>query len=118
MGSVTEKVIREVPCSFITLKSKDIIDLQLEAEIRDIGSHCRTARQLMKDGFLNESIDEFKVCLNINGMHIPSLNGIAKVYEKLGDSKNAEKYKNMARYVLSKIWDRKIEGEIRKFYKF
>ena len=118
MGSVTEKVIREVPCSFITLKSKDIIDLQLEAEIRDIESHCRTARQLMKDGFLKESINEFKVCLNINGMHIPSLNGIAKVYEKLDDNKNAEKYKNMARYVLSKIWDRKIEGEIRKFYKF
>lgn len=72
----------------------------------------------MKDGFFNESINEFKVCLNINSMHIPSLNGIAKVYEKSGDNKNAEKYNNMAKEILARIWDRKIEIEIRKFYKF
>jgi universal stress protein E len=51
LGSVTEKVIREVPCSFITLKSEDIIDLQLETEIRDLKSHFAVAEQLVKDGF-------------------------------------------------------------------
>lgn len=30
MGSVTEKVIREMPCSFITLKKIDVIQLKLE----------------------------------------------------------------------------------------
>ncbi|MGB5203468.1 universal stress protein [Eudoraea sp.] len=39
MGSVTEKVIREVPCSFITLKSEDFINLKLETRIRDIQKH-------------------------------------------------------------------------------
>ncbi len=42
MGSVTEKVIREVPCSFLTLKSEDIISLTLETRIRDIESHYST----------------------------------------------------------------------------
>ncbi|MCK5703535.1 MAG: universal stress protein, partial [Cyclobacteriaceae bacterium] len=104
MGRVTEKVIREVPCSFITLKSKDIIATQFETKIRDIELHGSTARQLEKDGFFNESISEFEACQNINSMHIPSLNGIAKVYEKLDDMDNAEKYKNMAREVLARIW--------------
>ena len=118
LGSVTEKVIREVPCSFITVKSKNIIDLRLETEIRDIESHYKVAGQLLKDGFFDESINEYKVCLNINDMHIPSLNGIAKVYEKLEDNQNSRKYKYMAKNVLSRIWERKIEVEIRKFYKF
>lgn len=118
MGSVTEKVTREVPCSFITLKTKDIIELQLKTEIRDIESHYGVAMELIKDGFLNEAINEFKICLNINHMHIPSLNGIAKVYDKLSNAVDAEKYKNMAKEVLATIWDRKIEAEARKFYKF
>jgi hypothetical protein len=46
------------------------------------------------DGFFKESINEFKVCLNTNDMHIPSLNGKAKVYEKLDDNESAEKYKD------------------------
>ena len=117
MGSVTEKVISEVPCSFMTMKSEDIIELQLETEIRDIENHYNTARQLMKDGFLKESIKEYKICLKINGMHIPSLNGLAKVYKKSGDKENSRKYKKMAKYVLNRIWDSKIETEIRKFYK-
>ncbi|MBL4887048.1 MAG: hypothetical protein JKZ03_00995 [Flavobacteriaceae bacterium] len=45
----------------------------------------------MKDGFSEDSINEFEICLNINDMHIPSLNGIAKVYENLGDTNNSEK---------------------------
>ncbi|HBK70265.1 MAG TPA: hypothetical protein DDZ39_01185 [Flavobacteriaceae bacterium] len=117
MGSVTEKVIREVPCSFITLKSEDFINLKLITRIRDIEKHYDVANQLMKDGFFDESINEFEICLNINDMHIPSLNGMSKVYEKLGNTNNSEKYKNMVKVVLSSIWDRKVEDDIRKHYK-
>ncbi len=117
MGSVTEKVIREVPCSFITLKSEDIINLQLEKEIRDIESHYATAKQLVNDGFFKEAINEYEICLSINDMHIPSLKEIAKVYEKIDDKENTEKYKSMANAVLTRIWDKKIEFEIRKHYR-
>ncbi len=117
MGSVTEKVIREVPSSFITLKSEDFINLKLITRIRDIEKHYDAANQLLKDGFLQESINEFEICLTINDMHIPSLNGAAKVYEKLGNTHDSEKYKNMAKEVLDRIWDKKIEAEIRKHYK-
>lgn len=117
IGSVTEKVIREVPCSFITMKSEDIMDLKLETRIRDIESHYGIARQLAKDGFYEESINEFKTCLSINDMHIASLNGIANVYEKLNEHDNAEKYRSIVKEILNRIWDRKIEAEVRKYYK-
>jgi nucleotide-binding universal stress UspA family protein len=115
IGSVTEKVIREVPCSFLTLKSEDIISLQLETNIRDIESHYNTAQQLVEDGFFEEAIEQFKLCLSVNSMHVPSHYGIAKVYEKMGNSEKAILYKKSGREILNRAWDKKIEEEVRKF---
>jgi universal stress protein E len=118
MGSVTEKVIREVPCTFLTTKSEDVIKLQLEARISDIEKHYPNGLQLMEDGFFREAIQEFKTCLDINDMHVPSLFGIAKVYDRLGDEEMAAQYRKMAREVLVRIYDSKIEEEIRKHYRY
>jgi len=118
MGSVTEKVIREVPCTFFTLKTENVITLNIENRIRDIEEHLKDAKQLIKDGFYEEAIAEFNICLKLNDMHIPSLHGLSKLYEKMGDTKLAEEYKKIAQEVIVRIWDDKIEREARKFYKF
>ena len=118
IGSVTEKVIREVPCTFITTKEQDVIQLQLENRIKDIESHYNIAVQLRKDGFYKESIAEFETCLKINDMHVPAIYGIAKVYDKLENPDMADKYRKLAREVLRRIWDSKIEEEIRKYYSY
>ena len=114
IGSVTEKVVREVPCSFITLKSKNIITPQFETNLRDIETHYKTGKQLMEDGFFEESIEQFKLCLSINNMHVPSHFGIAKVYDKLNDPEKAKIYRNSGREIMDRIWDLKIEEEARK----
>ncbi|MCF6295739.1 MAG: universal stress protein [Flavobacteriaceae bacterium] len=113
MGSVTEKVIREVPCSFITLKTEDFISLKLEKRISNINNHYEIAVQLMDDGYFEESINEFEYCLNINEMHVPSLKGLSQVYEKLGNTDYSESYDKIAKEVLVKIWDKQIEAELR-----
>ena len=69
MGSVTEKVTREVPCSFITTKEEDVVRLQLEAELQDIEMHYEEARQLTKDGFVDEAIQAYKACLKLSDTH-------------------------------------------------
>jgi len=117
MGSVTEKVIRTLPCSFITTKAKGVIQLQLAQRLQDIEIHHANGKQLMEDGFFQEAIAEFKTCLEINDMHVPSLFGIAKVYDRLGEEEPAARYRKMAREVMLRIWDAKIEEEVRKFYK-
>ena len=114
MGSVTEKVIREVPCSFLTLKSEDAFSLQLEANIKDIEQRYESGMKLMEDGFYDEAINQFKACLNVNNMHIPAYLGIAKVYEKLNDLEKAEIYRNQGLQIKEKIWYSKIEDEVRK----
>jgi len=113
MGSVTEKAIREVPCSFITLKNNDVVTLELESKIQDIENHYTTAQELFEKGFFEDSINQYKICLGINFTHIPSLKGIAKVYEKLGDIDNAKMHRKMAEDVLERIANIKIEKEVR-----
>ena len=114
MGSVTEKVIREVPCSFLTLKSEDAFSLHLETNINDLEQRYNTGIKLMNDGFYDEAIGQFKACLNINNMHIPAYLGIAKVYEKLNDSEKAKIYRDKGLQIKEKIWYSKIEDEVRK----
>lgn len=114
MGSITEKVVREVPCSFLTLKSEDVITLQLETNIRDIENLYNTAVQLIEDGFYQEAIDQFKACLGINNMHVPAYFGIAKAYEKLNEPEKAKVYRDNGREIKEKIWYAKIEEEVRK----
>lgn len=114
MGSVTEKVIREVPCSFLTLKSEDVISLQLETHIRDIEKLHKMAMELMEDGFYEEAISYFRACLNINEMHVPAHRGLARVYEKLDKPEKAAIYRVNAKDIMDKIWYQKIEEEVRK----
>lgn len=115
MGSVTEKVIRKIPSSFITLKNENIIILELESKIRDIENHYNIAQQLLEDGLFEESINEFKTCLDISFMHLPSLKALANIYKKLGDTTNEKKYRDMRTQVIDKMYNEKIESEIRKF---
>jgi nucleotide-binding universal stress UspA family protein len=114
MGSVTEKVVREVPCSFLTLKSEDVISLQLESHIKDIEKLDATAVKLIEDGFFEEAIEQFKASLNINDMHVPAYKGLARAYDALGQPEKAQMYRNNARDIMDKLWDRKIEEEVRK----
>ena len=118
MGSVTEKVIREVPCSFITLKDENVIALEIETNIHDIEKHYNLAQKLFEKGFFEEAISQYKRCLNINFMHIPSLKGIANVYRKLDDKENAKKYQEMVTHLLEQIDNLKIEEEVRQQRKY
>jgi len=116
MGSVTEKVTREVPCSFITVKSENILTLELQTRVTDMEYHYKAARELLEKGLFKESVDEFLVCLKINDMHIPSLVGISKAYERLGRKRLSESYRKMARSTLAKMWDDQIQTDVLKHY--
>lgn len=117
MGSVTERVTREMPCSFVTTKTHDIFQLKFDNEIKEIEVHLENAMVLVKKGLYKEAIGQYQVCLQINDMHIPSMYKLAEIYRKMGEETRANYYDNMAKDLLSKLWDKKIEFEIRKHYK-
>ncbi len=118
MGSVTEKVTREVPCSFITTKMQDIFKLKFDNEIKDIEEHYNYGNDLFKSGLNKDAIDQYLICLQINDMHIPSMYKLAELYKTMGDSTKTAYYDKMAKDLLTRIWDKKIELEIRKHYRY
>lgn len=117
LGIVTEMVARELPCSIVTTKSENIINLKIDSEISDIEKHFKQAIKLNETGYYNEAIEQLKVCLSINDMHIPSMTELIKLYEKTGENDLAETYKSKLDEILKRLWDRKIEYEIKKHCK-
>jgi universal stress protein E len=117
MGSVTEKVTREMPCSFVTTKTQDIIQLRFDNEIKEIEIHFKNANNLVENGFYKEAINQYMICLQINDMHIPTMYKLAEVHKIIGDNAKAGYYDNMAKNLLSRLWDKKIELEIRRHYR-
>ena len=117
MGSVTEKVTREMPCSFVTTKTQDIIQLRFDNEIKEIEIHFKNANNLVENGFYKEAINQYMICLQINDMHIPTMYKLAEVHKIIGDNAKAGYYDNMAKDLLARLWDKKIELEIRKHYR-
>lgn len=117
MGSVTEKVSREVPCSFLTTKSKNLIKVVIEAKMNDLDTHFREAKLLFNEGLYDRALQEYELCLEIDNMHLRSYYGVAAVYKKLGKHKKADHYNQIAHEIYENMWDNKIEQESRKYYR-
>ena len=108
-GSVTEKVIRQVPCSFITTKSEDMIDLRLETKINTIEHHYNLARKKQQSGLLDEAAGEYLICLSHNDMHIASLFGLSEIYGMKGMKEKEVFYKQMAVEIINRLFKDKID---------
>ena len=113
MGNVTEKVVREMPCSVMTVKSEHAIRLQLETEIADIETHFKQGKNLLKKGFPEEAERQFEYCLNHDMLFAPAWEGLAAVHEQLGDKDEAQQCIDKAKKIRDSLWEQKVVAEIR-----
>ena len=104
MGSVTEKVTREIPCSFITTKAKDITDDYLESNLNGIESILQTARAYQEQKHYDEAVDNYLIGLKQYPDNIPILKGLIESYKALGNEQGANYYRNYARKVIERLW--------------
>jgi nucleotide-binding universal stress UspA family protein len=117
LGSVTEKVIREFPCSMVVTKSENILNLQIDSDISEIERHIEVASRLEETGYYEEAIEQIKIALQINDLHLPALSALIRLYSKTGDNNSASLYHQKIDEILKRLWDKKIEMEIRKSLK-
>lgn len=114
LGSVTELVIRDLPCSVVITKSENILNLKIEKDISDIERLMDNAKNLEEAGFYEDGIEQLKLCLKINDLHLPALYAIVKLYQKIGKEDLAKTFNHKAEEILKRLWNKKIELEIRR----
>ncbi len=118
LGNLTEQIVRDLPCSLITTKSENILNLKIDSDISNIERHFKNAIELEEKGFFEEAAQQFNICLRINDLHIPSMTNLVRLYKKMGKKDLADNYSKKLDEIFKRLWDKKIEIEIRKHYKF
>lgn len=118
LGSVTENIIRNMPCAMVITKSENILNVKIDADISEVEKHIVIAKKLEETGFYEEAIEHLHTCLKKNDLHIPTLSLIIELYNKKGDKESAEYYKTKIENILNRLWNKEMQIEIRKHLKF
>jgi len=106
LGSVTEKVTRELPCNFIINNDSEISDEVFESNLKTIESLIMTGRNHFENGDFNKAIEKYTHVLNHHPDNIPSLLGLVKCYNKTGNKQKAEFYTGYIQKVIARSWDK------------
>lgn len=106
LGSVTEKVTREMPCSFIITNESEISDEIFESNLKMIESLVVAARKHCENNEPGKAIEKYLHVLNQHPDNIPALLGMVKCYNKTGNTEKAGFYNNYIKMVICRVWGR------------
>jgi len=104
MGSVTEKVTRELPCSFITTKARDITEDFFADNLREIESIISSAKTTFKQGDYDKAIEFYTLGIKQYPDNIPILAGLVETYKAAGNAERADYYRKYAREIIKRMW--------------
>jgi universal stress protein E len=113
LGSVAEKVVRELPCSILTVKAGPVIRPELETKLAGIEALWKQGRELLEKGFPSEALRQFEICLEKDSLYARAWEGLAAAHERLGHPEQAQKCKERARRVREHFLEKRIEAEVR-----
>ncbi len=86
LGSVTEKVTREVPCNFIITSEAEISNEIFESNLKTIESLIVAARNHFNNGETEKAIEKYSHALSHHPDNVPSLIGLVKCYKTKSQS--------------------------------
>lgn len=113
LGSIAERVSREIPCSFIINKNDGMIQLKLDKGMTDIESIYTEGVHLAKQGFVQEAIIEWQRCIYLNELYFKAWSAIVKAYEGLGDTERAASFNASRERIQRILWDKQVEADLR-----
>jgi nucleotide-binding universal stress UspA family protein len=114
IGSVAEKVTRELPCSTLLVKAEAPFQLKLDEKIATIESFLKQGHELLETGFAPEAVEKFEYCIENDVLFAPAWEGLAQAYSRLGQEKESQKCLDQAQSIRQKLWEKKVEFEVRK----
>ena len=113
MGSVAAKVLREVPCSAVTVKAEHAVQLRMEQETLDLDARVTKGRELLEAGFAPEAVLEFQECVEAETLCVPGWEGLAAAHERLQQKGESEHCRQMAQRARESLEQSRIQAAVR-----
>ena len=88
----------------------------IEISYDEIEKQFKKANELVHHKIYKEAIGKYLICLEINSLHIPSMFKVSNVFKMIDDHAQAKYYSDMAKDVLTRLWDEEMEREISQHY--
>ena len=123
VGNITEKVMRRVPCSFLTVKHSDFGKSQVKSEegqaintleraespkidefVDKIEKCYNLGNQNLVSGATEKAIIEFKKCISMDRSFYGGYDALSRCYLELGDPIKAQEYSDLAKHHLRNHW--------------
>lgn len=93
LGSVTRRVLRDLPCSLLTVKEEGLAGEVFEEDLRAAEVLVAQGRGLLGAHSYAAAADKFRRALTHDAAHAPALQGLAEVLEHLGRRDEAASYR-------------------------
>lgn len=93
LGSTTRRLLRELPCSVLTVKQEDVLEDTFNNDIRHIASHLTEAWAFFSAGNFISAIVKYRLVLTRNPFHLAALEGLIASHEKLGETVTVQRYR-------------------------
>jgi nucleotide-binding universal stress UspA family protein len=103
LGSVTRRVLRQLPCSLLTVKEEDVIEELFQGDVSAIKGLMAKGRQLLAGGACEAALTQFGQVLLHNPFHVPALEARAEAHERLGQPELAAFYRRRAAFLQDEI---------------
>ena len=114
IGSVAEKVLRQLPCSAITVKSEQAIRLEFDAEVNDAKACYQRGMELLEKGFAEEAIGHLETVIKHDRMSAPGWEALADAHHSLGHEEAAEECRRKAKYIRDTLWQTMVQSGARR----
>src|SRR5262245_49146429 len=96
LGSVTRRVLRQLPCSVLLVKDLTVVEEQLLLDLDATDRLAAEGRVKLLGEEPAEAAGKFRRALALDPYHTAALDGLASACEQLGQADAARRYRNRA----------------------
>ena len=90
LGSTTRRLLRDLPCSLLTVKQEDVLEELFELDVRGIALLMAEARAVSDAGKILPTIAKYRQVLSRDPFHVAAMEGLASALGKVGETAEAE----------------------------
>jgi len=103
LGSVTRRVLRQLPCSLLLVKDQTIFEEQFLLDFDECERLTAAGEAKLAAGLPTEAAGRFRQALALDRHHLAALNGLVTACESLGQTEAARRYRDRAERIRQRV---------------